>query len=58
MTLILAAAFVKLFIIIDSHSHSGSDTLFAFAPWAIGIFLLFDLFCFRTGEYPAWWRKK
>ena len=22
------------------------------------IFLIFDLLCFRTGEYPSWWRKK
>jgi len=58
MTIILIFAFVKLFILVDRNSHSVSDTLIAFAPWAVAIFLLFDLLCFRFGEYPAWWRKK
>jgi len=27
-----------------------------FAPRAILVFLVFDLICFRTGEYPSWWK--
>ncbi len=56
-TLILAVVFVKMFWLADQHSHSGSDTLTMFAPWAIIIFLISDLICFRKGEYPWWWRK-
>ncbi len=43
---------------IDSTSHSVSDTLINFAPYAIMLGLLFDFICFRTGEYPAWWKKR
>lgn len=57
-TIILTFLFVKIFLIVDMNSHSVSDTLFAFAPWAMSILLIFDLLCFRTGEYPSWWRKK
>ena len=57
-TLVLGAALIKIFVFIDANSHSGSDTLITFAPWAIAILLLFDLLCFRFGEYPSWWKKK
>ena len=57
-TVFLATVFVRLFMIVDSGSHSGSDTLIRFAPYAIAIFVLFDFLCFRFGEYPSWWRKK
>ncbi len=57
-TAVLLAIFVKLFLLADAHSHSGSDTLISFAPWAISIFLLFDMLCFHFGEYPSWWGKK
>ncbi len=57
ITLILATAFVLLFLKTDQNSHSISDTLINFAPWAIAILLIFDLLCFRLGEYPSWWRK-
>ena len=57
-TLILLALAVLLFRAIDAESHSGSDTLLSFAPWAIALLALFDLLCFRFGEYPSWWRKK
>lgn len=46
-----------IFSFIDSRSHSGSDTLFNFAPWAIALMLIFDILCFRYGEYPSWWKK-
>lgn len=58
VTLVLLVIFIKLFILADSDSHSVSDTLINFAPWAIAIFLIFDLACFRFGEYPSWWRQK
>ena len=57
VTLILLALAVLVFRKIDSTSHSVSDTLFSFAPWAIAIMALFDLACFRKGEYPWWWKK-
>ncbi|MEP7162239.1 MAG: hypothetical protein ABI747_00535 [Candidatus Moraniibacteriota bacterium] len=58
VTIALIAFGVKVFFLIDRESHSASDTLLAFAPWVIALFALFDLLCFRTGEYPSWWRKK
>lgn len=57
-TLIILLVAVKIFIIIDLTSSSGTDTLLRFAPWAIALMLFFDLLCFRFGEYPSWWRKK
>ncbi len=57
LTFLLVVIFVKIFMIIDLMSHSGSDTLISFAPWAIVIMLLFDFLCFRFGEYPSWWKK-
>jgi len=57
VTLFLLLLAIKMFVFIDSRSHSVSDTLLAFAPWAFTIMLLFDLMCFRKGEYPSWWRK-
>lgn len=56
-TVFLLTVFVRLFFIVDARSHSASDTLINFAPYAIAIFLLFDFLCFRFGEYPSWWRK-
>ncbi len=58
VTLILFGVAGIIFSFIDSRSHSGSDTLIAFAPWAIALMALFDMLCFRHGEYPSWWRKK
>ena len=57
-TIVLTFALIKSFILVDAFSHSSSDTLISFAPWAIGIFLFFDFLCFRFGEYPSWWRRK
>jgi hypothetical protein len=57
--LTLAAIFilVKIFLAVDEKSHSGSDTLIAFAPWFILIGLVLDIIMRKTGEYPAWWKK-
>jgi hypothetical protein len=57
-TIVLLAVGGFLFVFIDSRSHSVSDTLIGFAPWAIALMALFDLFCCRAGEYPSWWKKK
>jgi hypothetical protein len=45
------------FALSDADSHSGSDTLIKFAPYAIALLITFDLLCFQFGEYPHWWRK-
>ena len=58
VTLALSAGLIKIFWWVDSHSHSGSDTLISFAPYFIAILLIYDLLCFRLGEYPWWWRKQ
>jgi len=56
-TLVLLGIGVILFVFVDSRSHSTSDTLLGFAPWAIMMMTLFDMLCFRYGEYPAWWKR-
>jgi hypothetical protein len=48
---------VMTFALSDADSHSGSDTLIKFAPYAIALLITFDLLCFQFGEYPHWWRK-
>lgn len=58
LTLILLALFIGTFFYVDGFSHSGGDTLIAFAPWGILYLVIFDFLCFRFGEYPAWWRSK
>lgn len=58
VTLILFGIGGLLFSFIDEWSHSGSDTFFFFAPWAIALMALYDMLCFRHGEYPSWWRNK
>jgi hypothetical protein len=55
MLLLIAAA---TFLFVDARSGGGSETVQNFAPWAIALMLIFDLLCFRLGEYPSWWRKK
>lgn len=55
-TFLLGGSALALFLLIDSRSHSGSDTLIGFAPWFIALGALYDMLCFRRGEYPAWWK--
>ena len=57
VTLVLIGVAGLLFSFIDQQSYSVSDTLIAFAPWAIALLAVFDMLCFRHGEYPSWWRK-
>ncbi len=55
VTFILTVFFIFFFLKADQGSHSISDTLFKFAPFGIAVLLIFDLLCFRIGEYPNWW---
>lgn len=52
-----AGALLASFLWADIGSHSISDTLLRFVPWAIIVGLIFDLISLRTGEYPSWWRR-
>ncbi len=48
---VLAAAFcVQVFVAIDRHSHSVSDTLYGFFPYAAPTFLLINWLAARTSE--------
>ncbi len=58
ITIILAASLIFFFQRAEQNSHSISDMLINFSPFAIAILLIFDLLCFRIGEYPYWWKKK
>lgn len=57
--LVYVVVLVKLFVIFDSTSHSGSDTLIhMFLPWVMLTGLLIYI-CYRKGESPRWqWGKK
>lgn len=57
ITFAIAFVFVKTFRIVDAASHSASDTLLGFAPYAIFLMLVFDISTRLFGEYPSWWRK-
>ncbi len=58
VTIFLFAMAAALFRFVDSRSSSVSDTFLGFAPWFIALALVFDLLCFRRGEYPSWWRRE
>lgn len=58
VTIFLFAMAGGLFYFVESRSHSVSDTLLGFAPWLIALASVFDLLCFRRGEYPSWWRRE
>ncbi|MEI7709091.1 MAG: hypothetical protein WCI76_00045 [bacterium] len=51
---------VKIFIIVDAGSHSGSDTMISMAlPFLLFTALLFFV-CYKKGESPRWqwgWKK-
>ena len=48
---LLAIAFcVTVFIAVDRHSHSVSDTLYGIYPYFLPTFLLLDWVARRTGE--------
>ena len=57
VTLVLIGIAGLIFSFVDQNSHSATDTLLSFAPWAIVLMLIYDMLCFRKGEYPEWWRK-
>jgi len=57
VTIILILFAAVSFLFIDNRSHSSSDTILNFTPWAIIIMLIFDMLCFRFGEYPSWWKS-
>lgn len=58
LTLLILFFLTVAFVGVDRASHSVSDTLINFAPWFIELLLLYDFFCFRFGEYPAWWKER
>lgn len=58
ITIVLISLLLFFFEKADAGSGSISDTLLRFSSWAIIILLIFDLLCFRMGEYPSWWKKR
>lgn len=58
VTLVLLTIGFIVFVKIQKDSIHWIGTFWAFLPWAITIMVLYDLACFRKGEYPWWWKKK
>lgn len=52
ITLAALAFCVQVFLAIDRHSHSASDTLFGVFPFFACCFLLFDWIAGRTSHGP------
>lgn len=53
---ILLATGVAVFLFGEGCSDSVSEALIGFVPWFVALASVFDLLCFRRGEYPDWWR--
>ncbi len=48
--------FLIYFFVVDTQIvYRAGGGLLHFLLELIVIFLIYDLFCFRTGEYPSWW---
>jgi hypothetical protein len=47
--------FLIYFLVVDREIYTPALGLFHFFLEAVVILLIYDLFCFRTGEYPSWW---
>lgn len=50
LTLLLLAFWAQVFVAIDRHSHSVSDTLYGIFPYYVCSFLLFDWLAKRTSR--------
>jgi hypothetical protein len=50
VTLGALAFCVQVFVAVDRHSHSGSDTLYGVYPFILPTLLLFDWVATRTSE--------
>jgi hypothetical protein len=57
-TAVLLAVLLKIGIILFYLTSSLTTFAWQFLPWALAIFCIFDLLCFRFGEYPEWWQKR
>jgi len=58
ITILFLGLFMGIFFVVDSRSHSGSDTLINFALPGVVVLLVFDIITLRTGEYPSWWKRR
>jgi hypothetical protein len=52
ITLAALAFCVQVFLAVDRHSHSASDTLYGVFPFFASAFLLFDWIAGRTSSQP------
>jgi hypothetical protein len=48
--LLLVAFWVQVFVAIDRHSHSASDTLYGIFPYVVPGFLLYEWLASRTSS--------
>lgn len=57
-TILIVLIAVAMFCVVHLWSHSWSDTLKNFVPWALVFLFAYDALCIRFGEYPSWWGKR
>jgi hypothetical protein len=50
ITLAAMAFCIQVFVAVDRHSHSASDTLYGIFPFFASAFLLFDWIALRTSR--------
>jgi hypothetical protein len=56
--------FFCLFFILYFYAFAAATTsttsgmIYSFLPKVVIVFLVYDLACFRMGEYPYWWKLK
>jgi hypothetical protein len=58
VTLVLSTVLIFLFCFIKDVTTTTFELLFWFTPWCIAFGAIYDMLCFRFGEYPSWWQKK
>jgi hypothetical protein len=57
-TALLLTAITKLGIFVYFSTYSVLEKWAVFLPWLLFSMVLYDLLCFRFGQYPNWWKRK
>lgn len=58
VTSFLIAVLIGIYFLVREITTSYLYTALFVLPWFIACGAIFDMLCFRFGEYPSWWNKK